>query len=90
MQNTPFEIKKEKQSETFPDWLQRSGAPHDILPVPLPVNDVIERDWFSTGIKVNLLIKLICKIHRPYVMQQLDNKGEDGGQISRQPKKAQL
>lgn len=89
MQNTPFEIKKKRNTANFfPNRLQRSGAPHDILTVPLPVNDVIEWGWFSTGIKVNPLVKLICKIHRPHVMQQLGNK--QANVKKRQPKQGQL
>ena len=45
--------------------------PNFTFAVLLPVNDVIERDWLSVGVKVYLLLKLVGEIHHLQVMQQL-------------------
>lgn len=58
------------------DGLKKNITPYHTLSVLLPVNDVIERDWFSVGIEVNLLLKLISKIHHLYMMQQLVKEGQ--------------
>ena len=39
--------------------------------VLLPVNDVIERDWLSTGVNIYLLLKLGGEIHCLQMVQQL-------------------
>lgn len=43
--------------------------PNFTLAVLLPVNDVIERDWLSVGVKIYLLLKLVGEIHHLQMMQ---------------------
>lgn len=50
--------------------------PNFTLAVLLPVNDVIERDRLSVGVKIYLLLKLGGEIHCLQMIQQLYERGE--------------
>lgn len=45
--------------------------PDITLVVPLPVNDIIEGDRLSIGVKIYLLLKLVAETYCPQMVQQL-------------------
>lgn len=55
-------------------FLRSITQPNITLAVHLPVNYIIERDRFPTGIKIYLVFKLVGKIYCLQVVQQLFRK----------------
>ena len=60
---------QEYQYSLYSCVLKNNIPPNFTLAVLLPVNDVIERDWLSVGVKIHLLLKLVGEIHHLQMMQ---------------------